>query len=305
MSGSIDAGPPVRPMRHDDLDRVIEIDRAVGWPHARDRFQYLLEDEDTHALVAEVGDVVAGFAFAGVREPVGWLGAVATDPVYRRRGIGGALCAAADAWLRADPRCDAAILEALPGNVSAIGIYTRLGFVATGEAPLCGLPRGELPSPPPPAASSATHEVTPLGAGDWQTLLALDDAYWGGWREQDLLYWLSEGPELARLLRIDGQPRGYCLVERANGRIGPLAAPSLAGFLALLDDVLRSDALRVGTSPYVSLRPVDPDAATLAALAARSLHPVPELRHVRMEKVYRRPLRRQHGFYVSARPEKG
>ncbi|CAA9544807.1 MAG: hypothetical protein AVDCRST_MAG88-314, partial [uncultured Thermomicrobiales bacterium] len=74
-------------MRHDDLDRVIEIDRAVGWPHARDRFQYLLEDEDTHALVAEVGDVVAGFAFAGVREPVGWLGAVATDPAYRRRGI--------------------------------------------------------------------------------------------------------------------------------------------------------------------------------------------------------------------------
>lgn len=301
----------VRPMRHDDLPRVMELDRAAGWRHDRDRFQYLLEDEETRGLVAEVAgaDGAVGFAFAGVREPAGWLGAVAADPTYRRRGVGTALCAAADRHLRQHPGCDAALLEALTGNAPAIAIYTRLGFVATGEALLCGTPRGQAPSLPAPPrqdpAAGRGHEVAPLTGEDWQTLYALDETYYGGWREQDLLYWLSAGPEFARLLRTDGRPSGYCLVEGATGRIGPAAAPTLDGFLALLDDALAALAPTVREDGHLSLRVVDPDAATLAALAARDLHPVPALRNVRMEKVYQRPIRRLRGLYASARSEKG
>ncbi len=94
-------------------------------------------------------------------------------------------------------------------------------------------------------------------------------------------------------------------MEEATGRIGPVAAPTLDGFLALIDDVLATDALRAGGHDHVSLRVADPDAATLDALAARNLLPVPALRTVRMEKVYRRPIRRLSGYYVSGHPEKG
>ncbi len=296
----------VRPMRPDDLPRVMAIDRAVGWPHRPERFVYLLEDGETRGLVAERAGVVAGFAFAGARPPAGWIGPVATDPAHRGRGVATALCREADRFLRDEARCDAALLEARPGNAPAIAIYSRLGFVAVGGNTLCGTPPGEAPSPIPRSQTgTAALEVVPLTEADWQAVCALDDAYWGGWREQDLLYWLSEGPDLARLLRVDGQPRGYCFVEGATGRIGPVAAPTLDGFLALIDDVLATDALRSGGHDHVYLRVNDPDAETLHALAARNLPPVPALRHVRMEKVYRRPIHRLRGYYASARPEKG
>ncbi len=303
--GDRGAAPGVRPMRPDDLPRVLAIDRAVGWSHAPDRFQYLLEDEGTRGLVAERAGEVAGFAFAGLREPVGWIGAVAVAPAHRRQGVGTALVAAADAALRADPLCDAAILEARHDNAPALALYSRLGFVVTGEGVLCGTPRGAGPIPSPRPAPPEGHAVAPLAWADFQFLYALDAEYYGGWRDQDLRYWLTEGPDLARLLRVGGQPAGYCLVERAAGRLGPVAAPTLDGFLALIDDVLASDALRAGDLDHVSLRLLDPDPAILAALAARNLRPVPALRNLRLEKVYRRPARRLRGYYASARSEKG
>jgi hypothetical protein len=201
-----------------------------------------------------------------------------------------------------------AILEALIENRRAIDLYDRLGFVVTGVNDLCGTPRGEAPVVPAAddAGGNMTRAVTPFAEGEFPFLCALDDAYYGGWREQDLAYWLGQGADYARLLRIDGQPAGYCLVEAATGRLGPAAAPTLPDFLALLDDVLRALPHGPGAPDHAAwLRIADPDEAALAALAARNLHRVPALRNVRMEKVYRRPLRQLAGIYVSARPEKG
>jgi GNAT superfamily N-acetyltransferase len=291
-----------------DLPAVLAIDRTVDWPHEEARFLYLLEDGETRGFVAEREGVVAGFAFAGLREPVGWLGAVAVDPAQQGRGVGMALCRAADTFFRESDSCDTAVLEVYETNRRAIGIYDRLGFVVTGVNDLCGTPRGEAPTIPAgdDADDGETREVTPLTEADLPFLYALDDAYYGGWRETDLLYWLGQGPDLARLLRVDGQPAGYCLVERATGRLGPVAAPTLPDFLALLDDVLRALPHGPEAPPYAAhLRIANPDATVLAALAARNLHPVPTRRNVRMEKVYRRPLRQLAGYYASARPEKG
>lgn len=297
------SAPVVRPMTADDLPRVVAIDRAVGWPHTEERFRYLLEDEETRGFVAERAGEVAGFAFAGVREPVGWLGAVAVAPEQQGHGVGTAVCAAADAFLRA--QCDSAILEASPANAPAIAMYQRLGFVVTGETACCSRDRETASPTVPPGARPAGYEVAPVTATAWPALCALDDTYYGGWREQDLLYWLSEGQEFARILWIDGQPSGYCLFEQATGRFGPAAAPTPAGFLALLDDVLASVLDRELPARYLWLRLVDPDAAALAGLAARNLQVAPDRRQVRMEKVYRRPARRLQGYYLSARPEKG
>lgn len=297
----------IRPMREDDLPRVMAIDRAVGWPHAQERFQYLLEDEDTWGLIAERAEGIVGFAFAGVREPLGWIGALAVDPAFQRQSIGLTLVTAADTILRDDPRCDAAILEARRDNAPALALYSRLGFVVTGESVLCGTPRHQPPTPPAPRAlsPSSSRTIAPLTWDDFDFLYALDAEYYGGWRDQDLRYWLHEGPDLARLLRDDDQPTGYCLVEPATGRLGPLAAPTLDGFLALLDAAIAAEPLASGALEHVFLRAVDPDPALLAALAARNLRPVPHLLNVRMEKVYRRPARRLPGHYASARPEKG
>lgn len=298
----------VRTMSLDDLPAIIAIDRAVGWPHTEARFRFLLEDDETRGLIAEIAGAPVGFAFVGVREPVGWLGALAVLPEQQGRGVGWALCRAADDYFRADERCDVAILEAYEQNRRAIGLYDRLGFVVTGVAELCGTPCGEAPTIPAVVVSAddAARQVAPLTEDDLPFLATLDDSYYGGWRERDLFSWLSEGFEAARLLRVAGQPAGYCLVEAATGRLGPAAAPTLPDFLALLDDVLALLPSGEGAPPYAaSLRVVDPDAATLAALAARNLQRVPDLRNVRMEKVYRRPLRQMTGIYASARPEKG
>ena len=304
MSGAI----VVRPMAADDLPMILAIDRAVGWAHAEARFRFLLDDTETRGLVAELAGDLVGFAFVGVREPVGWLGALAVDPAHQGRGAGWALCRAADDYFRTEERCDAAILEVRVGNRRAIDLYERLGFVATGVADLCGTPRGEAPIIPASDQSTddAVRVVAPLTEDDLAFLPALDDSYYGGWRDRDLLYWLSEGFDAARLLRVDGQPAGYCLVEAATGRLGPAAAPTLPDFLALLDGVLRALPSGEGAPPHAAhLRIVNPNEAILAALAARNVRHVPALRNVRMEKVYRRPLRQMTGPYVSARSEKG
>jgi GNAT superfamily N-acetyltransferase len=307
MSGAI----TVRRMVETDLPQVMAIDRAVGWPHTEARFSFLLDDAETQGLVAETAGMPIGFAFMGIREPVGWLGAVAVDPAHQGQGAGMALCRAADRYFREDVRCDTAILEAYLENRRAINLYDRLGFVVTGVADLCGTPAGEAPVIPESAAAvdaddGVARSVARLTEADLTFLAPLDDSYYGGWRDRDLLFWLSEGFEAARMLRVDGQPAGYCLVEAATGRLGPAAAPTLPDFLALLDAVLTALPSGEGAPTYAaSLRIVNPDAAVLAALAARNLHLVPALRNVRMEKVYRRSLRQMTGYYVSARPEKG
>ena len=250
---------------------------------------------------------LAGFAFAGVREPVGWLGALAVDPERQGRDVGMALGRAIDAFFQEAPGCDTAVVEAYETNRGRSTSTTGWGSWSPGVNDLCGTPRGEAPVFPleDRAEDGVTRAVTPLAEADLPFLYALDDSYYGGWREQDLIYWFGQGPDLARLLRVDGQPVGYCLVDRATGRLGPAAAPTLPDFLYLLDDVLRG--CRTARRPR-PIRPscasANPDAAVLAALAARNLHLAPTLRNVRMEKVYRRPLRQLAGYYVSARPEK-
>lgn len=302
----------VRQMVEADLPQILAIDRAVGWPHTEARFRFLLNDTETRGFVAEDAGLPIGFAFAGIREPVGWLGALAVDPAYQGRGAGMALCQVADAYFREDTRCDTAILEVSLDNRRAIDLYDRLGFVVTGVADLCGTPAGEAPVFPAAditvvgAEEGVVRVISRLAEADLTFLAPLDDSYYGGWRDRDLLFWLSEGFEAARILRVEGQPVGYCLVEAATGRLGPAAAPTLPDFLALLDDVLLAMPSGEGAPTYAaSLRIVNPDPAVLAALAMRNLHLVPALRNVRMEKVYRRPLRQMSGYYVSARPEKG
>src|SRR5215218_3443305 len=206
----------IRTMREEDLPAVMAIDRAVGWPHDEGRFRYLLADGETRGFIAEDAGAVAGFAFAGVREPVGWAGALAVDPARQGRGVGTALGRAVDAFFRESAGCDTALVETYETNRRAIDLYDRLGFVVTGVNDLCGTPRGEAPVIPPGDRGEAgtAREVAPLTEEDLPFLYALDDSYYGGWREQDLIYWLGQGPDLARLLRVDGQPAGYCLVER-------------------------------------------------------------------------------------------
>jgi len=301
----------IRPMAEDDLPAVLAIDGAVGWRHDEERFRYLLAAPDTRGVITEDGGAVGGFAFMGLREPVGWLGPVAVDPARGRRGLGTALVREADRFFREEERCDAALLEAYEWNRRAIELYDRAGFVVTSVAELFGTPEGTAPLVPHPAPDDDANGddarwITPITEDDLPFLAALDDSYYGGWREDDLLYWLGAGLDRARLLRRGDEPVGYCLVEDATGRLGPAAAPSLPDFLALLDAILPTMPHGAGApTRAVNLRLVDPTPTAVAALAARGLIRVPARRNVRMEKVYRRPARRMGGIYVSARPEKG
>lgn len=128
------SGLLIRRMIQADLEQVIAIDQAsfsLPWPPSS--FNYELTDNVTsRTWVAEMdGRVVAMM--------VGWLvmdelhiATIATDPGYRRRGIGRKLLLHG---LRAARHEGAirAFLEVREGNAAALNMYRGLGFVVEGR----------------------------------------------------------------------------------------------------------------------------------------------------------------------------
>ncbi|MGH9588835.1 MAG: ribosomal protein S18-alanine N-acetyltransferase, partial [Terracidiphilus sp.] len=129
----------VRPMRADDLPRVLEIERALkDTPHwtpsawgrvldpgaARRRVAVLAEDPDSGAVL--------GFAVAAVAAPEGELEAVAVAPEWQRHGVARRLFGGlADELRRAEVW--QVFLEVRASNRAAIGLYEALGFSKTGR----------------------------------------------------------------------------------------------------------------------------------------------------------------------------
>ncbi len=116
----------IRPMTRHDIEQVILIERACQ-PHPWDagRFQRELDHPAARLTVAETREGVAAFL-------VGWqvldeveIHNVCVAPAFRRRGLAQALLA--DLFAATAPaRC---FLEVRVGNLPAIRLYERLGFV--------------------------------------------------------------------------------------------------------------------------------------------------------------------------------
>jgi ribosomal protein S18 acetylase RimI-like enzyme len=102
-----DDGPPPRPP-----DAIVARRRVVQ----RDLF-----------LVAADGDAIVGAVLAGWDGHRGWLYRLAVDPMHRRRGVGKALVADAEARLAA-LGCPKLNLQVESENRDVVAFYERLGF---------------------------------------------------------------------------------------------------------------------------------------------------------------------------------
>jgi ribosomal-protein-alanine N-acetyltransferase len=118
----------IRPATHADLDAIIEIDRhSFPRPWSRATFEAELARDVARIAVVDERSVIAFCNYWLVAGEVHIL-AIATHPDHRRGGIGAQLLASAlDDGLAM--HCTIATLEVRRGNVPAIALYERAGFV--------------------------------------------------------------------------------------------------------------------------------------------------------------------------------
>jgi len=123
----------IRPFRHRDLDEVMRlVDRTLEDRYTPDFFLGMWEVAPQGFLVAEERGRVAGFVLA-VLADVGTLRILmmCVAPDHRRRGIASALLEDVTAAHR--PRV--VFLEVKKGNIAALRLYQRHGFVVTESLP--------------------------------------------------------------------------------------------------------------------------------------------------------------------------
>jgi GNAT superfamily N-acetyltransferase len=143
-----------RPVTPTDIDELVPLivradEQTANWAPAgwslpedhaeRERGTWAeeLASEDFHAEVAQdAGGVILGVAatkgtWAGEGEGSGHLSTLFVEPDAQGRGVGAALLARAEQWLRADG-CDRATLNVLEG-APAETFYTRHGWARDGR----------------------------------------------------------------------------------------------------------------------------------------------------------------------------
>ena len=130
------AGLRIRPAKRADADDLLRIEKRA---FATDRiprrsFHRFIASRSSMLLVAMLKETLVGYALVLFRAnaAVARLYSIATAPEASRRGIGGALLAAAERATRARKR-KVLRLEVHEKNAAAIGCYRQAGYVMFGR----------------------------------------------------------------------------------------------------------------------------------------------------------------------------
>jgi ribosomal protein S18 acetylase RimI-like enzyme len=107
------------------LWRACELTRPWNDPDAD--FALVLATPGATVLVARDGSGIAGSVMVGFDGHRGWVYYLAVAPDRRRGGLGRALMAAAEAWLR-DEGCPKIQLMVRSDNAEALSFYQALGL---------------------------------------------------------------------------------------------------------------------------------------------------------------------------------
>ena len=89
----------VRPVRYNDLERIVEIDKKILGKSRRSywerKFEEMEEKEGNFSFVAEKDGKVVGFIFGGISgwefgvpNTTGWVDTIGVDPDYQKQGVG-------------------------------------------------------------------------------------------------------------------------------------------------------------------------------------------------------------------------
>lgn len=124
----------IREAEAGDADAVAQLWRACGLvvdyndPHAD--FHFALDGAASTVLVAQGDAAIVGSVMVGHDGHRGWLYYVATAPDVQGQGVGRALVAAGEAWLR-QRRVRKVQLMVRQTNSGVIAFYDRLGYIET------------------------------------------------------------------------------------------------------------------------------------------------------------------------------
>jgi aminoglycoside 6'-N-acetyltransferase I len=136
----------IRAARPEDSAAWLRMRQAL-WPddsggHAGEIEQYFAGTlrMPMEVLLAVDDDEVVGFAELSIRpyaedcvtDRIAYLEGWYVEPEWRRRGVGGALVAAAETWARAQG-CTEFASDALLDNVTSAAAHQALGFIETAQ----------------------------------------------------------------------------------------------------------------------------------------------------------------------------
>ncbi|UVO49790.1 GNAT family acetyltransferase [Sphingomonas sp. SUN019] len=118
--------------RAEDAAAVVELWERCGstrpWNPPQRDFDLALAGATSAVLVARDGDTIVGSVMVGFDGHRGWVYYLAVSPDRRREGLGRALMAAAERWLRerGAPKLQLMVRD---GNDDALSFYRALGFI--------------------------------------------------------------------------------------------------------------------------------------------------------------------------------
>ena len=119
--------PTIRPMRLEDLDRVLEIEVQVyrdTWSRSNYRFE-IEENRFSLPVVMELEGQVIGYSVAWLMFEEFHIATIAVDPAFQRRGYGEFLLRA---MLGMSDDAEYALLEVRKTNHKALSLYKKYGF---------------------------------------------------------------------------------------------------------------------------------------------------------------------------------
>ena len=124
----------IRKMTVDDISAVVNLDQksfSLPWPERSFRFE-LAENPASRCWVADVDGKIVGMVVVWLILEEAHVATLATDPDYRRRGIGKRLLAYALRQLFQDG-ARSSFLEVRESNVAAQEMYLKFGYEVTGR----------------------------------------------------------------------------------------------------------------------------------------------------------------------------
>jgi ribosomal-protein-alanine N-acetyltransferase len=124
----------MRRMTVDDVSAVVDLDQksfSLPWPERSFRFE-LTDNPASRCWVAELDGKIVGMIVVWLIVDEAHVATIATDPEYRRQGIGKRLLAYALLHLIRDG-ARSSFLEVRESNLAAQEMYRKFGFEVTGR----------------------------------------------------------------------------------------------------------------------------------------------------------------------------
>jgi ribosomal-protein-alanine N-acetyltransferase len=124
----------IRKMTVDDVSAVVDLDQksfSLPWPERSFRFE-LTDNPASRCWVAELDGKIVGMIVVWLIVDEAHVATIATDPAYRRQGIGKRLLAYALRHMIQDG-ARSSFLEVRESNLAAQEMYRKFGYEVTGR----------------------------------------------------------------------------------------------------------------------------------------------------------------------------